>query len=115
MAVKGIPAYLDSIILNFLRNAIKYGSDIRKPEIKLSTHKENEYVVLKIVDNGKGIDMEKYVKNLFQMYKTLHSNKDAIVIGLFITKNHIESLGVKVEVQSQVEVGTKFSTYFKRA
>ncbi|MEL0457513.1 PAS domain S-box protein [Flavobacteriaceae bacterium SZ-1-7] len=113
--VKGIPAYLDSIILNFLTNAIKYGSETRKPEIMLSTHKENDYVVLKIADNGKGIDMEKYGKNLFQMYKTFHSNKDAIGIGLFITKNHIESLGGKVEVQSQVDVGTEFSIYFKSA
>ena len=44
--------------------------------------------------------MGKYGKNLFQMYKTFHSNKNAVGIGLFITKNHIESLGGKVEVQS---------------
>ena len=62
-----------------------------------------------------GIDMEKYGDKLFQMYKTFHSNKDAIGIGLFITKNQIESLGGKVEVDSQVGVGSEFSIYLKCA
>ncbi|MFL1013017.1 hypothetical protein [Flavisericum labens] len=43
------------------------------------------------------------------MYKTFHSYKDAIGIVLFITKNYIESLGSKVEVHSEVDVGTEFS------
>lgn len=115
LVIKGIPAYLDSIILNFLTNAIKYRSENRLPEIKLSAVKENGYVVFKVADNGKGIDLEKYGKKLFQMYKTFHYNKDAIGIGLFITKNHIESLGGKVEVESKVDVGTEFSVFFKSA
>lgn len=113
--VKGIPAYLDSIILNFLTNAIKYRSDKRLPKIRLTSDIQNEYVVLNIRDNGLGIDLIKYGKNLFHMYKTFHYNKDAVGIGLFITKNHIESLGGKVFVRSKVDIGTEFSIYFKQA
>jgi signal transduction histidine kinase len=62
-----------------------------------------------------GIDLEKYSDKLFQMYKTFHYNEDAIGVGLFITKNHIESLGGKVLVKSEVGVGSEFSVYFKQA
>ncbi|WP_299111182.1 sensor histidine kinase [uncultured Winogradskyella sp.] len=113
--VKAIPAYLDSIVLNFLTNAIKYKSDARTPIIELTSYIKNQYVVFLIKDNGLGIDMKKYGDKLFKMYKTFHYNEDAIGIGLFITKNHIESLGGKVEVKSEVDVGTEFSIYFKNA
>ncbi|WP_298536050.1 PAS domain S-box protein [uncultured Algibacter sp.] len=113
--VKGVPAYLDSIILNFLTNAIKYRAEERLPEVRISAEEIDQFIVLKISDNGMGIDLIKYGKKLFHMYKTFHSNKDSIGIGLFITKNHIESMGGKVEVVSEVDIGTTFSIYLKRA
>ncbi|WP_295982765.1 sensor histidine kinase [uncultured Algibacter sp.] len=115
LKIKGIPAYLDSIILNFLTNAIKYRSEEREPKIKLTSLIENDSVIFKISDNGIGIDMEKYGKKLFQLYKTFHNNKDAIGLGLFITRNHIESLGGKVEVTSKIGQGTEFSIFLKGA
>lgn len=115
LCVKGIPAYLDSIILNFLTNAIKYRSEKRLPKIRLTASVQDDYVIFKVGDNGLGIDMEKYGDKLFQMYNTFHSNEDAIGVGLFITRNHIESLGGKVIVNSEVGVGSEFSIYLKCA
>ncbi|WP_179351516.1 sensor histidine kinase [Winogradskyella vidalii] len=114
VSVKGIAAYLDSIILNFLTNAIKYRSDERALIIELNSEILGDFIVLKVKDNGQGINLEKFGDSLFQMYKTFHYNEDAIGIGLFITKNHIESLGGKVTVESEVGVGTEFSIYLKR-
>ena len=115
LCVKGIPAYLDSIILNFLTNAIKYRSDKRLPKIRLTASVQDEYVIFKVGDNGLGIDMDKYGDKLFQMYNTFHANKDAVGLGLFITRNHIESIGGKVSVSSKVGVGSEFSIYLKCA
>jgi signal transduction histidine kinase len=111
--VKAVPAYLDSIILNFLTNAVKYRSDKRDTIIKLSSEIQEEYVVLHIEDNGLGIDLDKFGDKLFQMYKTFHRNKDALGVGLFITKNHVESLGGYIKVKSEVDVGTTFSIFLK--
>ena len=69
-------------------------------------------MVLSIQDNGLGIDLERHGHKLFGMYKTFHKNKDARGIGLFITKNQIEAMGGKIEVESQVGVGTTFNIYF---
>ncbi len=112
--VAAIPAYLDSIILNLLTNAVKYKSHKRQATIALTTRVEQDFIILKITDNGLGIDMEKFGDKIFQMYKTFHHNKDATGIGLFITKNQIESMGGKIEVKSIVDVGTEFSVFFKR-
>ena len=35
--VLGVPAYLDSILLNLVNNALKYASPQRKPKIIIST------------------------------------------------------------------------------
>ena len=107
-----IPAYLDSILLNLLTNAIKYRHPDRDPIIKFKTYKDQDSSILEINDNGLGIDMEKFGDKLFGMYKTFHYNKDAVGIGLFITKSQIESLGGEIFVESEIDKGTTFKIKF---
>jgi PAS domain S-box-containing protein len=110
ITVKYNPAYLESILLNFLSNCLKYSHPDRNPVIKISFDKmKNE---MEISDNGLGIDLNKYGSSLFGMYKTFHKNKDAKGIGLFITKNQIEAMNGKVNVTSEVNLGTKFTVKF---
>ena len=112
--VLAIPAYLDSILLNFITNGIKYRSRERKSHITLSAVKNRKYVVLSIADNGLGIDLVKHRSKLFGMYKTFHPNiKNSRGIGLFITKNQVEAIGGKIEVISTVNQGTTFKIYMK--
>jgi PAS domain S-box-containing protein len=111
--VKAIPAYLDSVIMNFITNAIKYSSKERDSYLKIQTDTTNKYVVLKFTDNGLGIDLKKHGNKLFGMYKTFHQHEDSRGIGLFITKNQIESMNGKIEVESEVNIGTTFKIYLE--
>ncbi len=111
--IKAVPAYLESILLNLLTNAVKYKHPEKTPEIILSTRKQKEFIVFNIKDNGLGIDMNKYGNRLFGMYKTFHNNKDARGIGLYITKNQIEAMGGNIMASSTVNEGSTFSVYFK--
>lgn len=113
--VKGLPAYLDSILINFLTNAIKYRATTRKPTISLSVKKSEQFLILSIQDNGLGIDLNLHGAKLFGMYKTFHGNDDARGVGLFLTKNQIEAMKGKIDVESQVDVGTTFNVYFLHA
>ncbi|PTS99585.1 histidine kinase [Pedobacter sp. HMWF019] len=106
------PAYLDSILLNILTNAIKYRSPNRTPEIRIKVYSDQSETVLEIADNGIGIDLKRHKHDLFGMYKTFHQNKDARGIGLFITKNQVEAQGGRIDVESQVDNGTTFRVYF---
>ncbi|MEO8773733.1 MAG: PAS domain-containing sensor histidine kinase [Gelidibacter sp.] len=111
-SVNYIPAYLESILLNLITNGIKYSQEGRTAIIAIRSYLEDNKTILEISDNGMGIDLEKYGKNLFGMYKTFHHNKDAVGIGLFITKNQIESLNGEIFVESIVGQGTTFKIQF---
>ncbi|WP_073235641.1 PAS domain S-box protein [Pedobacter caeni] len=106
------PAYLESILLNFIFNAIRYSDENRTPLIELSCHRE-DMMVLQISDNGIGMNLEKYGDELYGMYKTFNGNPDSKGVGLFISKNQIDAMGGKVSVESEVGVGTTFKIYFK--
>lgn len=112
VVINVIPAYLESILMNFITNGVKYKEPSRNPVITLTAAKTGKYTVVSIRDNGMGIDLKKYGDKLFGMYKTFHNHKDARGIGLYITKNQIEAMNGKVETKSKVGVGTTFNIYF---
>jgi len=109
--IKYNPAYLESILFNFLSNALKYSSPERRPEIHLDAFWEQDRPVLVCKDNGLGIDLEKNGPKLFGMYKTFHGNKDAKGIGLFMTRNQVEAMHGKIEVESELGKGSSFKIY----
>jgi PAS domain S-box-containing protein len=115
MNVKGVVAYMESIILNLVTNAIKYRDHKKECILAIHAYGEGQYIELLVEDNGLGIDLNRYGQKLFGMYKTFHGNKDARGIGLFITKNQIESMGGRIEVESEINIGTKFRVKLLKA
>jgi PAS domain S-box-containing protein len=103
-----VPAYLESIFLNLITNAIKYRKPAVKPQIQVHTYEEEGKVWLLVEDNGMGINMERHGDKIFGMYKTFHKNEDSRGIGLFITKTQVEAMGGAVEVESREDIGTTF-------
>lgn len=106
-------AYLESIFYNLISNAIRYRHPNRKPIIVIKLYKENKKDVIEISDNGIGIDLKKNEGKIFGMYKTFHNNSDAKGMGLFITRNQIESMGGKITIDSTPDLGSKFKIYIK--
>lgn len=106
-------AYLESILLNLISNALRYSNPDRKPIIILTCFEEDNQMVLRISDNGVGIDLNKYGEKMFGIYQTFNGNADARGFGLFISKNQIEAMGGKISVESEIGKGTTFKIYFK--
>ena len=104
-------SYLESILYNFISNAIRYRHPDRKPVITLSF--DLQMKALRIADNGIGIDMNRNKEDLFGMYKTFNNNPDAKGIGLFLSKNQVDALGGTIETESELDKGTTFTIYFK--
>lgn len=106
--------YFESILLNLFTNAIKYRSPDRKLEIAISTSETKEYLLLKVKDNGIGMDLKKNRDKIFGLYQRFSPQIEGKGIGLFIIKSHIESLKGKIEVESELNKGTTFSIYFPK-
>jgi PAS domain S-box-containing protein len=104
--------YLESIMLNLLSNALKYRYPGRDPEIRFETLSVNDRPVLKVHDNGLGLDLGKHGKDIFGLRKVFHGNSNAHGVGLFLVKTQIEALGGKISVQSVVNQGSTFIIEF---
>jgi light-regulated signal transduction histidine kinase (bacteriophytochrome) len=110
--IEYIPAYLESIILNFVSNAIRYRHPHRAPHIGLRTFIKDDNKYLSVKDNGIGIDLGKHEDKLFRMHQSFHAHPDSMGLGLLITKNQIESFGGSIEVESEPGTGTTFTIRF---
>jgi len=105
--------YLESIFINLISNAIKYRQMGTTLKIQLSTYKNEEgRSVLVFSDNGIGIDLVRHKDRVFGMYQRFHSQIDGQGLGLFIVKSQIEALGGKIEIESELNEGTKFVITF---
>ncbi|MBI1185258.1 PAS domain S-box protein [bacterium] len=105
--------HLKSIIQNLITNAIKYRSELHNCEICISTKRLDDMILLKVEDNGLGIDMDKFGDRIFGMFQVFHSGKGGKGLGLFIIKKQIEQLGGKIRVESELNKGTTFFIYLK--
>jgi len=110
--IKYVHAYMESIALNLLSNTLKYRKPDRVPEISIKTFTKGKKKLLEVTDNGLGIDMVQNRDKIFGMYKVFHQHPNAKGIGLFITKNQIESLGGKISVESEPGKGSTFLIQF---
>lgn len=107
------PGYLESILYNLISNAIRYKHPNRKPIITIKSYKEKEKDILEIADNGIGIDLTKNSDKIFGMYKTFHNHSNTRGIGLFITKNQVQSMGGTITVKSIPNTGSTFKITVK--
>lgn len=103
---------LRSIIYNLLSNALKYRSLDRAAEVRISTRKENGFIILTVKDNGLGMTKDQQNK-LFTMFRRMHTHVQGTGIGLYIIKRTIENNKGRIEVQSEKGKGTEFKVYFK--
>jgi signal transduction histidine kinase len=107
-----VPSFLQSIITNLLSNTIKYRDSSRPLKVKIKSKRKKNKNILIFKDNGLGIDLTRNKDKIFNMYRTFHGNDDALGVGLFITKNQVESLGGDISVKSTLGKGSTFTVKF---
>lgn len=106
------PDLVFAVFQNLIQNAIKYSSLPTKdytPYIDIKVTSLEDETIIKICDNGLGIDKKEF-KKIFELYyrTELENSAGSTGLGLFIVKNIIESLNGKINVESQINKGTCF-------
>ncbi len=103
---------LRTIIYNLINNALKFKSAERPLKIIVTTHKENDFIVISVKDNGMGINESKF-DAIFSKYYRLENAIEGTGIGLYLVKEIVSNAGGKVLVKSQLDKGTEFLVYLK--
>ena len=106
------PKWLKLVIHQLLTNAIKYSD--KGQNVTVSVTKNNNDVLLNIIDQGMGIHETelKKVFDLFYVGENGRNNADSSGIGLYIVNTVCENLGHTVHMTSQLEKGTTVSIQF---
>ncbi len=107
LKIKADQTLLTILIINLLKNSLKY--NIKNGFVKINLFKENDFIKLKIEDNGIGIsdkDMP-YIFNRFFQSERSRSN-DGAGLGLSIVKWITDIHKGKIEVKSKLNIGTIF-------
>lgn len=103
--------WMEEALINILKNDIEHTSAGGRVTIEVT---ENPlFRRITIEDTGEGIPEEELPKIFRRFYKIQTSKKsDSLGIGLALAKSIIESHNGVIEVQSQMNVGTKFIITF---
>lgn len=104
-----------TIIRNLLTNAIKFTHI--KGRIQILVSETPESTILSIVDNGVGMTKDN-LNSIFQM-ENIHSNdgtnkEKGTGLGLILCKELIEIHKGKILIESELDLGSKFTVVFPR-
>lgn len=108
------PARLDEdkfqqILTNLIDNAAKYSTDGKT--VTISTELSENFVEIKITDEGVGIkqeDFDKVFKKFSRLENHLTSTTQGNGLGLYITKQLVENMGGQISFTSEINKGTIF-------
>ncbi|KAF2015102.1 hypothetical protein BU24DRAFT_424008 [Aaosphaeria arxii CBS 175.79] len=102
------------IVMNIFGNAMKYTHSGRI-HVQLSAgepQKDNDrsrVITLTITDSGSGIGADFLANQIFEPFTQENPHSSGTGLGLSIVRQIIESIGGKIEVQSDQSVGTKMT------
>jgi len=102
-------ASITQILHCLLDNALKYSFPNRAPILEISVIEREQEWEFSIKDNGIGIDNH-FFEKIFLIFQRLHNKDeyDGTGIGLSVVKRHVEYLGGRIWLTSELEKGSVF-------
>lgn len=98
---------METLVKNLCENSIKYGASQVNIDIKTTKNQ----LEISIADNGIGI-AKKELKNIFEKFYRIQSdnihNTKGLGLGLFLVKSLVEKHHGKIDLTSDVNIGTTF-------
>ncbi|MDP1727945.1 MAG: HAMP domain-containing sensor histidine kinase [Bacteroidota bacterium] len=99
--------HIGNVLYNLFDNAVKY-SEQDKIYIHVETSNEGNELVLKIKDQGKGINSAELEK-IFNLFYKNEKNVSGFGVGLHYAKKIIEFHHGTITVESKIHIGTTFT------
>ncbi|MCX2744414.1 ATP-binding protein [Mangrovivirga sp. M17] len=108
-----IPAYFKSIIQNLINNSLKYRDSHRKIRVEINVGIEGGELIVNIIDNAIGMDMEVVKSKIFGLYQRFTTNVEGKGMGLYMVKLQAEAMNGRIEVKSEKGLGSEFTLRFQ--
>ncbi len=103
------PKLLNIILNNLISNAIRYSNPTTDhPFVEVRINATDENAKIEVIDNGIGIAKEDQEK-IFDMFYRVSADNNGTGIGLHLVKLAVEKLEGEIMIESEHNVGTKFS------
>ncbi len=102
------PRRLEQVVTNLVQNAIKYGSDGGRINLRARTMEQS--VIVEVQDYGKGISLLDQSR-LFQLYFRPDQSRErarGLGIGLALSRQLVEAHGGRLWVESEIGKGSTF-------
>ena len=103
------PALVGQVVLNILVNAIQ-AVDERYGEVSIYQRQHAHELEIVISDNGIGIGADT-VTRVFEPFYTTKSADEGTGMGLALSQQLIEEHGGRIELESELGVGSCFHIY----
>jgi two-component system phosphate regulon sensor histidine kinase PhoR len=104
--------HFSNLVNNLVDNAVKYAKDNTPPLIKLSTQSNGKNLVMKIEDNGIGMNRET-IKRVFERFYRAHTgnvhNVKGFGLGLSYVKTMVEAHAGDIKAESTLGKGSTFT------
>ena len=106
--------WLEFMVNQVISNSMKYMRDIDDKKIEIKAYKQNNYIVLEILDNGMGIPASDIGRVLNKTFTGQNGRKvpGSTGMGLYIVSNLCKKLGHKLEIESKEGEYTKVKFVF---
>lgn len=102
---------LSMVFYNLLDNAIKYNVEHGQVTVSVVIHKDDNKVLVQIVDTGIGIppeQLDKLFSKFFRADNAVKTVADGNGLGLYIARNIVRNHGGDITVTSELNRGTTF-------
>ncbi|GAC16187.1 hypothetical protein GLIP_3576 [Aliiglaciecola lipolytica E3] len=101
---------LEKILSNLIMNAFNYNSI--EGEVKVTSSCEDKFLKIEVVDQGKGIEQDN-IDLIFKRFTRLENATDNVGsgLGLAVVEELVIANGGKIEVESKLQIGTKFTVF----
>lgn len=113
--ILGDELLLKQVILNLMSNACKFTPPKGKIEVQVTTHLKE--VLLRVIDNGQGIDEMDlpYVFERFYRGDPSRNQTEGSGIGLSVVAEIVKLHDAKIGITSQLNQGTVVEICFKKS
>ncbi len=87
---------ISQVLVNLMNNAMDAVAGTDHPWVKLIVDQDQEWVMIKVIDSGRGI-AEKLLSRLFEPFFTTKEKDGGTGLGLSISRNLLEANGGLLE------------------